>query len=173
MTTATKPTVKEAKQVIDNNYQRYMDCQFIDPLALDIIGYSVANEVQIRDYLMGYSQETGDNALALKYVKHLIEQGIAKQNRHPFHTVLSALYYMEGETALAQAELDKARALKPTDSLLQLLTRIYGSGWPHEALKVMTHSVHPRVVAGLKEMAEQVIEPRFFMTEQVIVDNTK
>jgi hypothetical protein len=44
VTTATKPTVKEAKQVIDNNYQRFMDGQYIDPLSLDIIGYAVANE---------------------------------------------------------------------------------------------------------------------------------
>ena len=158
MATTHKPTVREAKQVIDNNYQRYMDCQFIDPLALDIIGYSVANEVQLRDYLMGYCMETGDNALALKYVKHLIEQGIAEQHRHSFHTVLSALYYMEGEVALAQAELAKARDLKPLDSLLQLLTRVYGSGWPSQALKAMTNSLHPKVVAHIEGIGHQVIQ---------------
>jgi hypothetical protein len=158
MTTSTKPTVREAKQVIDNNYQRYMDCQFIDPLALDIIGYSVANEIQIRDYLLGYSRETGDNALAVKYLVHLLQQGIAEQHRHAFHTVLSALYYMEGEQALAQAELDKARALKDNYALAQLLTRIYGVGWPSQAFVAMTHEVHPKVLATLDEMAEQVIE---------------
>jgi len=158
MTTATKPTVREAKQVIDNNYQRFMDCQFIDPLALDIIGYSVANEVQLRDYLLGYSKETGDNALAVKYVEHLIEQGIAEQHRYAFHNVLSALYYMEGEQALAQAELDKARALKYNDSLLNLLTRVYGSGFPPAGFIAMTHEVHPKVLAEIDEIAEQVIE---------------
>jgi hypothetical protein len=158
MTTATKPTVKEAKQVIDNNYQRFMDCQFINELSLDIIGYSVANEVQLRDYLMGYSRETGDNALAVKYLVHLLEQGIAEQYRHAFHTVLSALYYMEGEQALAQAELDKARALKEDYALSILLTRIYGSGWPSQAFVAMTYEVHPKVVATLEEMAERVIE---------------
>lgn len=158
MATSTKPTVREAKQVIDNNYQRFMDCQFIDPLALDIIGYSVANEIQLRDYLLGYSRETGDNTLAIKYVKHLIEQGIAEQHRHAFHTVLSALYYMEGEQALAQAELDKARVLIEDYALLKLLTRIYGVGWPNQAFVAMTYEVHPKVLATLEEMAEQVIE---------------
>ena len=160
MTTTTKPTVREAKQVIDNNYQRYLDCQFIDPLALDIIGYSVANEVQLRDYLIGYSKETGDNALAVKYVKHLIEQGIAEQHRHAFHTTLSALYYMEGEQALAQAELDKARSLKQNDSLLNLLTRCYGAGFPPAGFIGMTHELHPKVLATIDEIAEQVIETK-------------
>ena len=158
MTTSTKPTVKEAKQVIDNNYQRYLDCQYIDPLALDIIGYSVANEVQLRDYLLGYSRETGDNTLAVKYVKHLIEQGIAEQHRHAFHTTLSALYYMEGEQALAVSELDKARALNADYALLNLLTRVYGAGFPSQAFVGMTHEVHPKVLETLEEMAEQVIE---------------
>ena len=171
MTTATKPTVREAKQVIDNNYQRYMDCQFIDPLSLDIIGYSVANEIQIRDYLMGYSQETGDNALAVKYVKHLIEQGIAEQHLLSFHTTLSALYYMEGEQALAQAELDKARALKHDDSLLNLLTRCYGAGFPPAGFIGMTHELHPKVVATLEEKAEMVIDPTVIFVQ--MIDKTK
>ena len=158
MTTTTKPTVKEAKQVIDNNYQRFMDGQYIDPLALDIIGYSVANELQLRDYLLGYSIETGDKTLATKYVSHLIEQGIAEQHRHAFYTVLSALYFMQGDSDLAYLALDEARALNPNYALLILLTRVFGSGWPVEAFASMTHELHPKVLVEIEKIADRVIE---------------
>jgi hypothetical protein len=157
VTTTTKPTVKEAKQVIDNNYQRFMDGQYIDPLALDIIGYSVANELQLRDYLLGYAIETGSNDLAIKYVAHLIEQGIAEQYRHAFYTVLSALYYMEDDRDLAHLALSEARMLNPTYPLFLLLVRVYGSGWPTQAFKAMTYELHPKVLLEIEKIADNTI----------------
>lgn len=158
MTTTTKPTVKEAKQVIDNNYQRFMDGQYIDPLALDIIGYSVANELQLRDYLLGYSIETGANDLATMYVAHLIEQGVSEQYRHALYTVLSALYFMQGDKELAYLALEEARALSPNYPLLMLLARVYGAGWSVEAFESMTQELHPKVLAEIAEIADRVIE---------------
>jgi hypothetical protein len=158
VTTTTKPTVREAKQVIDNNYTRFMDGQYIDPLALDIIGYSVANELQLRDYLLGYAIETGSKDLAVKYVSHLIEQGVAEQHRHALYTVLSALYFMNGDRDLAYMALDEARTLSPNYSLLSLLTRVYGSGWPTEAFDAMTAELHPKVLAEIETIADRVIE---------------
>ena len=158
MTTATKPTVKEAKQVIDYNYQRFMDGQYIDPLALDIIGYSVANELQLRDYLLGYSIENGDNTLATKYVSHLIEQGVSEQYRHAFYSVLSALHYMNDDRDLAHLALSESLALKPNYSLSNLLTRVYGAGWPTPAFLAMTHELHPKVLAEIEKIADNTIE---------------
>jgi hypothetical protein len=158
MTTTTKPTVKEAKQVIDNNFSRYMDGQFISPLSLDIIGYAVANEVQLRDYLLGYALETGDINTAIGYVSHLMEQGIHEHNRHAFYTVLCALHLQNDDRELATLALDEAKALKCDYSLTILLNRVIGAGWPTPAFRAMTHELHPKVLAQIEDMAEQVIE---------------
>ena len=158
MTTATKPTVSEAKALIDTNYQRYMDSKVIDPLDLDVIGYAVANDVQLRDYLLGYALEAGDITNALGYVNHLIEQGIQEQNRHAFYTVLCTLHLQNDDRDLAQLALDEAKALKANYPLTTLLTRVIGSGWPTPAFRAMTHELHPKVVQNLIDDADKVIE---------------
>lgn len=153
-----KPTVKEAKTIIDNNFKRYMDGQFISPLSLDIIGYSVANDLQIRDYLLGYGLECGDLNNAIGYIGHLIEQGISEQNRHAFYTVLSALHFMASDRDLAQLALSEAVALKGDYALATLLTRVYNAGWDTQAFHAMTHELHPMVLKNLENDAEKVIE---------------
>ena len=158
MTTSTKPTVKEAKAVIDNNFTRYMDGQYIDPLSLDIIGYAVANGIQLRDYLLGYSLECGDIKNAIGYINHLMEQGIQEDNRHAFYTVLATLHLQNDDRDMAQLALDEAKALKPNYSLATLLTRVIGSGWPTPAFRAMTHELHPLVLQNLENDADKVIE---------------
>jgi hypothetical protein len=158
MTTSTKPTVLEAKTVIDHQFTRYMDGQYIDPLALDIIGYSVANELQLRDYLLGYALESGDIKTAIGYVNHLIEQGIHEHHRHAFYTILSALHLQNDDRELAQLALDEARALEPSYALANLLVRVIGSGWPTPAFKAMTMELHPKVLAEIESIADRVIE---------------
>lgn len=158
MTTSTKPTVKEAKAVIDNNFTRYMDGQYIDPLSLDIIGYAVANDIQLRDYLLGYSLECGDIKNAIGYINHLIEQGIHEHNRHAFYTVLATLHLQNDDRDMAQLALDEAKALEPNYSLAMLLTRVLGSGWPTPAFRAMTHELHPLVLQNLENDADKVIE---------------
>ncbi|CAB4147982.1 Protein of unknown function DUF4192 [uncultured Caudovirales phage] len=158
MTTSTKPTVKEAKAVIDNNFTRYMDGQYIDPLSLDIIGYAVANDIQLRDYLLGYSLECGDIKNAIGYINHLMEQGIQEDNRHAFYTVLATLHLQNDDRDMAQLALDEAKALKPNYSLATLLTRVIGSGWPTPAFRAMTHELHPLVLQNLENDADKVIE---------------
>lgn len=160
MTTTTKPTVREAKTVLDYNYTRFMDGKHIDPLALDIIGYSVANELQLRDYLLGYFMETGDVKTAVYYVNHLIEQGISEQYRHAFYTVLSALHFTNGDRDVATLALDEAIKLSPNYPLATLLTRVIGSGWAPEMFKKMADEIHPKVVAELNGMLDKVIETR-------------
>lgn len=158
MTTVTKPTVRQGKLAIDEAFSRYMDGQFIDPLALDIIGYSVANELQLRDYLLGYALESGDIKTAVGFVNHLIEQGIAEHNRHALYTVLCALHLQNDDRDLAQLAIDEARALSPNYPLIGLLVRVIGAGWPTPAFRAMTHELHPKVLAEIETIADRVIE---------------
>ena len=84
MATTTKPTVRQGKLAIDEAFSRYMDGQHIDPLALDVIGYSVANELQLRDYLLGYALESGDIKNAIGFVNHLISRGLHDRFQYCF-----------------------------------------------------------------------------------------
>ena len=158
MTTVTKPTVRQGKLAIDEAFSRYMDGQYIDPLALDIIGYSVANELQLRDYLLAYYLETGDMKTAIGYINHLIEQGIDENYRHAFYTVLSSLHYTNDDRDLAQLALDEARALVPNYALASLLARVYGSGWASASFKSMAMELHPKVLKEIERISGKVIE---------------
>ena len=135
-----------------------MDGKVIDPLDLDVIGYAVANEIQLRDYLLGYALEAGDLRNAIGYVNHLMELGIHEHNRHAFYTVLCALHLQNDDRELATLALDEAKALEPSYSLTILLNRVIGAGWPTPAFRAMTHELHPKVLIQIDEIAEQVIE---------------
>lgn len=150
----TLPTVSEAKSVIDNNYQRFLDKKVIDPLSLDIIGYAVANEVQLRDYLMGFSAESKDFMTAFEYLAYLTEN-VSENNRAPFHAVLSIYLYEAGLVPEAHTELDKCLALKANDSLALLLRRTFTANW--SSFDHMREELHPKVVEMLTKMADQKI----------------
>jgi hypothetical protein len=158
VTTATKPTVRQGKLAIDEAFNRYMDGKVIDPLALDVIGYAVANDVQLRDYLLGYGLECGDIKNAIGYINHLIEQGIQEGNRHAFYTVLATLHLQNDDRELAQLALDEAIALKPNYALTTLLVRVLGSGWSTPAFRAMTYELHPKVLQNLVDDEDKVIE---------------
>jgi hypothetical protein len=155
MTTTVKPTFTEAMSVIDNNYSRYMDGLYIDPLALDIIAYSVGNNVEVRDYLMGIG--IINKADGLGYINRLIELGITEQYRHAFYSVLSAVHYSLGDRDLSQLALNESLALVPNYSLSNLLNRVIGSGWPFESFTAMAQELHPKVIVSLNEYGDTPI----------------
>lgn len=148
----TLPTVSEAKLVIDNNYQRFLDKKFINELSLDIIGYSVANEVQLRDYLLGYPMESNDFMTAFEYIAYLTEN-VAEYHRAPFHAVLASFLFESGLKDEANASLDKCEALSPNYSLAGLLRRVIEANWSPNNFMLMRESTHGKVVKQLTEMA--------------------
>jgi len=152
----TLPTVTEAKSVIDNNYQRFIDRKYIDPMSLDIIGYGVANEIQLRDYLMGYTIESNDFMTAFEYLAYLSEN-VAENYRTPFLSVLSLYQYEVGLTADAMVSLEKCLTADPNHSLSLLIVRIIRAGWPTEAVQEMRNRLHPEIVENLINIADRKI----------------
>ena len=152
----TLPTVSEAKSVIDNNYQRFLDRKYIDPMSLDIIGYAVANEVQLRDYLLGYTMESNDFMTAFEYLAYLAEN-VAENHRTPFNAVLALYQYEVGLTADAMASLEKCLVADPTYSLALLVVRIIRAGWPSESVATMRDTLHPKILDAIKEIANNKI----------------
>ena len=152
----TLPTVSEAKSVIDNNYQRFLDRKYIDPMSLDIIGYAVANEVQLRDYLLGYTIESNDFMTAFEYLAYLAEN-VAENHRTPFNAVLALYQYEVGLTADAMASLEKCLVADPTYSLALLVVRIIRAGWASESVATMRDTLHPKILDAIKEIANNKI----------------
>lgn len=152
----TLPTVSEAKSVIDNNYQRFLDRKYIDPMSLDIIGYAVANEVQLRDYLLGYTVETGDFMTAFEYLAYLAEN-VAENHRTPFNAVLALYQYEVGLTADAMKSLEKCLVADPSYSLALLVVRVIRAGWSPESVSQMRDSLHPKIVEAINEIADRKI----------------
>jgi len=150
------PTVSEAKAVIDNNYQRFLDKKYIDPMSLDIIGYAVANEVQLRDYLIGFTVESNDFMTAFEYIAYLAEN-VAENHRTPFNAVLALYQYEVGLTADAMASLEKCLVADPSYSLALLVVRIIRAGWPTDSVQDMRNSLHPKIVEAINEIANKKI----------------
>lgn len=155
MNTIVLPTVGESRLVIDNNFTRYMDGQYIDPIAVGIMGYSVANHLQIRDYLLGLTLQ--NEAEGLGYISHLVTL-VADEYRHAFYAILSANHYAMGDRELASVALVEAQTRKADYSLSNLLARVYQAGWPAEGFMSMTNELHPKVIAEIEKTAENTIE---------------
>lgn len=152
----TLPTVSEAKLIIDNNYQRFLDKKFISPLSLDIIGYAVANEVQLRDYLIGFTVESNDFMTAFEYLAYLAEN-VAENHRTPFNAVLALYQYEVGLTADAMASLEKCLVADPSYSLALLVVRVIRAGWSPESVQKMRDGLHQQIVENINEIANQKI----------------
>jgi hypothetical protein len=150
------PTVSEAKLIIDNNYQRFLDKKFISPLSLDIIGYAVANEVQLRDYLIGFTVESNDFMTAFEYLAYLAEN-VAENHRTPFNAVLALYQYEVGLTADAMASLEKCLVADPSYSLALLVVRVIRAGWSPESVQQMRDGLHSKIVEAINEIANQKI----------------
>jgi hypothetical protein len=149
----TLPTVSEAKSVIDNNYQRFLDRKYIDPMSLDIIGYAVANEVQLRDYLIGYTIESNDFMTAFEYLSYLAEN-VAENHRTPFQAVLAIYQYEVGLTAEAMKSLENCLVADPSYSLALLVVRIIRAGWSPDQVQNMRDGLHSKIVKAINEIAD-------------------
>lgn len=152
----TLPTVSEAKLVIDNQYQRFLDKKYIDPMSLDIIGYAVTNELQLRDYLVGYTEESKDFMTAFEYIAFLTEN-VTEQHRAPFHAVLAMYQYEVELKADAMLSLTQCLTLNPSYSLGLLVKRIIEAGWPTDSLSQMRSELHPKVLEAINDIADRKI----------------
>lgn len=150
---ATKITVGEAISLINNSI-----AEFQDGLPTDIVNdiiYSINNELQVRDYILGlpsmHSMET-----SIKFVSY-IGESVDGAERYSLMTILSAFYYELGDTDMASILLAVALDTKSDYALANLIERVINSGWPSGAFATMRSELHPKVMAMLDEIADQLI----------------
>ena len=114
-------------------------------------------DIQVRDFLMGVTDEGHSAELVANFISHLSTTAITEEVA-PINAVLASYHYRLGNTPGAVACLDKATEADPKYSLTLLLRRVIGSGWPAGAFEAMTIELHPKVVAGIEEGADLEIK---------------
>lgn len=121
----------------------------IAPTAQEIAQLTVAiNEhIQVRDFLLGIAKE--------RDVNHVGSWAAYVGNRTPrlydvpMATILSSLYFSEGDEEQANHYLGVALEINPEYSLAKLLDRVYKSGWAPEGFSSMRNDLHDLVKAEI------------------------
>lgn len=148
-----KITVGEAVALINNSIMDFQDG--LSPETISKLIYSINNEIQIRDYLLGlpsvYSLETCKSFLS--YVGASVDES----ESYSILTILSAYFYEQNEIELSALSLATALEIKPDYSLAKLLDRVYVAGWSADSFVKMRNELHETVVGMLEEMSEELI----------------
>jgi hypothetical protein len=148
-----KITVGEAVALINNSIMDFQDG--LSPETISKLIYSINNEIQIRDYLLGlpnvYSLETCKSFLS--YVGASVDES----ESYSILTILSAYFYEQNEIELCALSLATALEIKPDYSLAKLLDRVYEAGWSADSFVKMRNELHETVVGTLEEMSEELI----------------
>lgn len=114
-------------------------------------------DIQVRDFTMGLTYENHSKELILSFLDYLVTTA-SEIESVSINAVRASFLYRLGDTAKAFEALNKATAIDPSYSLTMLLRRVFGSGWPAGAFETMTQELHPKVVAGIEEGSDLVIQ---------------
>jgi tetratricopeptide (TPR) repeat protein len=121
----------------------------IEPTAQEIAQLTVAiNEhIQVRDFLLGIPKERDVNHVG-NWLSH-IGNRTPRLYDVPMATILSSLYFSEGDSEQANHYLGLALEINPDYSLAVLLNRVYQSGWAPEGFSSMRNQLHDKVKAEI------------------------
>ena len=148
-----KITVGEAIELIHDSIMTFEDG--LPHADISAIIYAINNEIQIRDYFLGlpdtFSIET------CKAFLTYISDSVDESERYSVDTILSAYFFETGNTEMSVALLATALDTKPDYSLALLLKRVIEANWSPDSFRTMREELHPKVIAGLEEMSDQLI----------------
>jgi tetratricopeptide (TPR) repeat protein len=121
----------------------------IEPTAQEIAQLTVAiNEhIQVRDFLLGIAKERDVNHVG-SWLSH-VGNRTPRLYDVPMATILSSLYFSEGDSEQANHYLGVALEINPEYSLAKLLDRVYKSGWAPEGFSSMRNDLHDLVKAEI------------------------
>jgi hypothetical protein len=148
-----KITVGEAMDLLHNsilNFQDGLNSETISKLI-----YSINNEIQIRDYLLGLP-----NTFSLETCKSFLSYlgaSVDESESYSILTILSAYFYEQDEIELCALSLATALEIKPDYSLAKLLDRVYEAGWSADSFVKMRNELHAKVIEMLEEKSEELI----------------
>lgn len=151
----TNPTITagEAVALINDSI-----LNFEDGLSSEVISnliYSINNELQIRDYLLGLPA-TFPMDTCKSFLMYLASS-VDGAERYSLETVLSGYFYETEDLEMSIALLTNALDTKSDYSLANLIQRVIKAGWEPSSFRQMREELHPKVVGMLEEMADQLI----------------
>ena len=138
--------VEQNKSIALNVYEQIdRFAEGIEPTAQEIAQLTVAiNEhIQVRDFLLGIPKERDINDVGswAAYVGNRTP----RLYDVPMATIMSSLYFSEGDSDKANHYLNLALEINPDYSLAVLLNRVYESGWAPEGFSSMRNQLHDKV----------------------------
>ena len=164
MTTATElnldsMTTGEAKLVLDKVIKQIAEQTGEILVASDdveIIAYALENNLQLRDYLMGLTND----GLSVESVANILRVMVVLLNSaglpaYPVETVLASYKYRLGESKTAYELLSNGLAREY--SLAKLLSRVFVAGWSVQEFSKMSDQLHAKVVAELTRTQELAV----------------
>jgi hypothetical protein len=146
----------QALDTVDFAIEQFTKAIEIEDGMLEVITYAVNNDLQIRDYFLGLPAQY-DMQTCVDFVNYLSRLTHA-ENCYAYDTI-SAMYHLElGNAWLAEKLLTVAEIANPDYNLTKLAKRVLSAGWPGSALTTMREELHTKVVAGIQENPNYVIE---------------
>jgi hypothetical protein len=151
-------TTGEAKLVLDKVIKQIAEQTGEILVASDdveIIAYALENNLQLRDYLMGLTND----GLSVESVTNILRVMVVLLNSaglpaYPVETVLASYKYRLGDS---EAVLMLANGLARRYPLADLLQRVFSAGWSPAQFDVMTNQLHGKVVAELTRTQELAV----------------
>lgn len=164
MTTATaldlnSITTGEAKLTLDKVIKQISEQTGEILVASDdvkIIAYALENNLQLRDYLMGLTND----GLSVESVANILRVMVVliKQEElpaYPVQTVLASYMYRLGESKLANGLLSSG--LEKDYSLAKLLSRVFIAGWSADSFATMANDLHAKVVQNIEDDSDKLV----------------
>jgi hypothetical protein len=151
-------TTGEAKLVLDKVIKQIAEQTGEILIASDdvkIIAYALENNLQLRDYLMGLTND----GLSVESVTNILRVMVVLLNSaglpaYPVETVLASYKYRLGDS---EAILMLANGLARRYPLADLLQRVFNAGWSPAQFEVMSNQLHGKVVAELTRTQELAV----------------
>lgn len=152
----TTLTRGEALDTVNFAIKNFANNIEIEDSMLEVITYAVNNDLQIRDYFLGLPS-AWSLPVAVDFVNYLSR--LTKAEDCYAYDTISAMYHIEqGNNKLASTLLETAEIANPDYNLIKLAKRVIAQEWPGETLTTMRQELHSKVVAGIKEEPNYVIE---------------
>jgi hypothetical protein len=147
-------TVAECKAVIDSTLESFKESLTFTNEEIEVITYSVLNNIQLRDYLLGAPYDHDLDKCA-SYIYDVIAHAKSLElETYPLETILAQFKYEQGDSASAVIHLLAGTSRKY--SLARLLSRVMVSGANPAIFEAMRKELHPKVVKNLIEDSNEL-----------------
>ena len=144
---STSKLQREGAHAVDRLAKEFIETGFTEDKALVALVLSRLQDLQVRDYAMGITNNENIDSLAAMW--HWMLRRAPKNYVAPVATLFAAVSYERGDGAMAGRALDRAFEDDITYPMAKLLRRVFAAGWPPQSFATMRAELHPKICASL------------------------